>query len=209
MERETIIYNGNKYHRYPNSKHESVRSYFRAHFKKSPTYLHRQVWEDANGDIPDGYEVHHKDGNPANNQISNLELRKRKEHQKYHGKQLSKAQRDELRDRINEIRHLASEWHGSEEGIAWHREHGKRTWETREPIEVVCKECGATFTTKTYHQEYCSNKCKAKARRKSGVDNVVKKCEFCGAEYTTDKYSKSRFCSNKCGKLSYWAKIQK
>lgn len=34
--------------------------------------LHRLVYEDAHGKIPDGYHVHHKDGNKINNVLSNL-----------------------------------------------------------------------------------------------------------------------------------------
>ena len=36
--------------------------------------LHRLIWEAYHGEIPDGYVVHHKDGNKLNNDISNLEL---------------------------------------------------------------------------------------------------------------------------------------
>lgn len=35
--------------------------------------VHRLVWICAGNDIPDGYEVNHKDGNKKNNSISNLE----------------------------------------------------------------------------------------------------------------------------------------
>ena len=30
---------------------------------------HRYIWEQYNGKIPDGYEVHHKDLNTHNNEI--------------------------------------------------------------------------------------------------------------------------------------------
>ena len=33
---------------------------------------HRYVWEQHNGKIPDGYEVHHRDLNTHNNDIFNL-----------------------------------------------------------------------------------------------------------------------------------------
>jgi hypothetical protein len=36
--------------------------------------LHRVIWQLANGTIPDGYVVHHKDHDKTNNNISNLEL---------------------------------------------------------------------------------------------------------------------------------------
>lgn len=46
---------------------------------------HRLIWMVANGcDIPEGYDVHHIDGNKLNNSINNLELVNRFEHNSYH-----------------------------------------------------------------------------------------------------------------------------
>jgi len=47
-------------------------------------YLHRLIFEDFYGEIPDGYVVHHKDENPSNNCILNLQLLKEKEHHNLH-----------------------------------------------------------------------------------------------------------------------------
>jgi hypothetical protein len=46
--------------------------------------LHRYVWIKNNGVIPEGYQVHHKDKNKMNFDISNLELVKLGEHQRLH-----------------------------------------------------------------------------------------------------------------------------
>lgn len=47
--------------------------------------LHRLIWEDYHGKkIPEGYVIHHKDYNPLNNDISNLELRTLSEHRSLH-----------------------------------------------------------------------------------------------------------------------------
>ena len=35
---------------------------------------HRVVWEEANGPIPDGHLVHHKNDNKLDNRLGNLEL---------------------------------------------------------------------------------------------------------------------------------------
>lgn len=48
-------------------------------------HLHRLVWSQANGRIPKGYDVHHKDGNQQNNKLSNLELLTESDHGKAHG----------------------------------------------------------------------------------------------------------------------------
>lgn len=54
---------------------------------------HRLVWEAAHGPIPDGYEIHHVDGNGHNNSLDNLVLLSRSEHTKLHAR-LRKENRD-------------------------------------------------------------------------------------------------------------------
>lgn len=46
--------------------------------------LHRIIWETANGSIPNGYDIHHKDHNRTNNSISNLEMIHQSEHRGNH-----------------------------------------------------------------------------------------------------------------------------
>ena len=49
--------------------------------------LHRIIWMVANDSvIPDGYEIHHIDGNRTNNSINNLELVESYEHKSEHKK---------------------------------------------------------------------------------------------------------------------------
>ena len=50
--------------------------------------LHRDTWIFFNGPIPDGWDVHHVDGNPSNNAIGNLECLPKKEHGKVHSPRL-------------------------------------------------------------------------------------------------------------------------
>lgn len=51
----------------------------------SRTYLHRDVYEDAHGPIPDGHDVHHIDEDKRNNAPENLALHSRSEHGRRHG----------------------------------------------------------------------------------------------------------------------------
>ncbi len=46
--------------------------------------LHRHNWIKKNGQIPNGYELHHKDENKLNNDVSNLELLTTSEHTRLH-----------------------------------------------------------------------------------------------------------------------------
>lgn len=48
------------------------------------TRMHRDVWEFHNGPIPDGWHVHHKDGDPGNNEIDNLDCLSPRKHSKEH-----------------------------------------------------------------------------------------------------------------------------
>lgn len=46
--------------------------------------LHVYVWEKQNGEKPKGYDIHHKDFNKGNYDLSNLELLSYSDHQKLH-----------------------------------------------------------------------------------------------------------------------------
>ena len=48
-------------------------------------YIHRLRYEQAFGPIPEGYHVHHVDGNKINNHPMNLMLMEESEHHKFHG----------------------------------------------------------------------------------------------------------------------------
>jgi len=43
-------------------------------YNRTSYYLHRLVWETFMGDIPEGLQINHKDGDKSNNNLSNLEL---------------------------------------------------------------------------------------------------------------------------------------
>ena len=104
MERETINYRGKNYHRYPESKRPQLRNYFYRHdkWKESPVALHRQVYEDANGPIPKGYQIHHKDEDFTNNSIENLECLTIAEHRKLHPMSKEARARTSERSREND-----------------------------------------------------------------------------------------------------------
>jgi hypothetical protein len=47
-------------------------------------YMHRHVWEDTHGPIPQGYDVHHRNHDRCDNRLSNLELIEKSEHTRRH-----------------------------------------------------------------------------------------------------------------------------
>lgn len=161
--------------------------------------MHRVVWEYYYGDIPIGYEIHHIDHNKDNNDISNLELIKKEYHRKLHANELTEEQRKFLRNNLNnKARPEAIKWHKSEKGIEWHKEQYKKSLGNKKPKLFKCLECGNEFySIDIGSNKFCSNNCKSKHRRKSGVDNVTKICK-CGKEFITNKYSKAIYCSRAC-----------
>ena len=67
-----IMFNGSKY---------TIRNngyYAKTNGKR--TSLHRDVWEHFNETIPDGWDIHHIDGDKENNAIENLECLPKAEH---------------------------------------------------------------------------------------------------------------------------------
>lgn len=201
MRVESIEFNGITFRRYPDSSRRDARVYYTpngAYRKRGVGRLHQEIWKAAYGPIPEGHHIHHRDEDTLNNELDNLVALPGFDHLSNH----AKAQPiEEARARMDHARAFASDWHSSEEGRAWHRKHGERTWAEREPRSGVCEHCGTTYSTLSRHgnERFCSNKCRAAWRRASGVDDETRTCEVCGSEYVVNKYSKKRACSPKCG----------
>lgn len=172
------------------------------YFQKKGKRLHRTVWEHHNGEIPKGLHVHHIDGNRANNQITNLKLIDKSEHQKNHAKEISRIEASRISIEI--ARKKACEWHGSEEGLKWHSERGKKNWETRTARKYECSFCSKEFETVHMYSEnqnhFCSNNCKSAFRRQNKIDNVELVCTYCNKTYMVNKYNKQKCCSVECSR---------
>ena len=191
-------FNGLRYYYKPSG-------YYKAQHRFGGEYMHRAVWAHHNGPIPAGVCIHHKDHNPANNAIDNLELLTASEHATLHGKHRAANNREDLLTHMRDVMHTAAAaWHGSEEGLAWHREHGRRTWEDRAAVEHTCTHCGCVFSrlVGTNKRGYCSPKCQSAARRASGVDDETRTCAHCGSDFTTNKYASTKFCGLSCSAAS-------
>ena len=93
----------------------------------------------------------------------------------------------------------AIEWHKSEEGLEWHRKLAERNKGKcfMPTYQHTCIECGKSFENHGKSSKYCSGACEQRYRRKY-INKVIKSCEYCGKEFSTDKYDKARFCSPTC-----------
>lgn len=202
---DEVEYKGITFRRYSESDNPADRKYYRphsGHIEDGVEALHREIWRDHNGEIPEGHHIHHKDGDPSNNDIENLECVSPKEHARRHP-EIGGVQSEE---HFKKMLKAAKGWHKSDEGSEWHRQHAKEIWEDREPKTKECEQCGTEFEYFN-NARFCSNACKAKWRRESGKDDEVRECIICGSEFTANKYNDTKTCSRECAGISQsWTK---
>src|SRR5690606_21816580 len=150
-------FNGKRYRLYKNERY----------YSRGCRRMHEVVWESRNGKRPEGYHIHHKDGNTHNNDIENLSLVRASLHHRFESKKRHKED-PEYSKKFHEAGiEAAKEWHASEEGRKWHSEHGKRTWINREYKTLKCEVCGKGYKSRhSARSKYCHQNCKAKALRK-------------------------------------------
>ena len=186
----TQEFNGKTYHLYKGERY----------FSRGRHRLHRDVWEHYNGPIPEGYEIHHKDRNPENNDIANLVCIAENEHKEEHREEQRRIHSSpKALANLRRASEFAKEWHRSDEGRQWHREHGIRQFENLQERDAVCEVCGKSFRYKSYqHPRFCSNKCKSKWRRDAGLDNISKTCPVCGKSFESNRYAGTVTCSASC-----------
>jgi rubredoxin len=208
-----IEYRGVVYKRNPESPEWPKRVYYQAPRKSGRSYLHRDIYADTTGVLPAGMHVHHRDHDPFNNDPLNLVVLTPSDHQKLHREHNGKF--DEARMEIHRATTLkeAAKWHGSEEGLAWHRENGKKVWESREPDGVfTCPECGTEhqgyFANRgdSGESRYCSGACRQRGDKRLGKYEAYKEdavCPMCGVSFKRWR-GRSKTCSRSCGAKLRW-----
>jgi hypothetical protein len=168
-------------------------------------YLHRDIYIEANGPIPEGYHIHHKDGDSLNNSLENLECLTPKQHCAAHSK-LAKE------DPSKDIYQTRREWQKSEDGVAHHSKLAKNNWEKLKQKILNCKACGCEY------QKYIMSKidndicypCKIRAKNrkkrirpkkvkiKKIIPKILLNCKNCGETWDQKTSKKRLFCSSKC-----------
>lgn len=193
------MFEGHKYTRYPESRCRGNREYYRRWIdRRTVVFLHRIVWEKANGrPVPDGFHVHHANENTADNDPSNLVLVSSAEHSRIHHK--GKCSKHQL-SHIRRVQKLSCAWHATPEGRSFHRKAVRAQLANLQPVEVVCAHCGDKRTIKPMGRHgkgirFCSAKC----RKLSGIDRETRTCRVCGSLFDSlDKYRRTTVCSRKC-----------
>ena len=168
--KEQIVFNGHKYNRYPAASKSNHRHYYG---RAGGFLLHREIWAAANGPIPYGFIVHHKDGNWLNNLLENLEVVDVATHAARHSiEAFIRNTSPKQLAHLASIRSKATEWHRSEEGRAWHRKNAQSQTNRGVPFSKAvsfsrtCCICGTEFTTNNKKRVYCANKCACIASRR-------------------------------------------
>lgn len=208
---ETIEFNGIKFRRYPDSKNWSDKMYYKpngACVVRGVGNLHQEIWKSVHGEIPDGCEIHHTDKDSLNNSIGNLECIPVGEHKKLHSDK-SPEWRAKNKISIAKAIEAARRWSHSVEGMARRKELapiiGKLGWLNAKYKKYNCLVCGNVFESRDLRDDkpkFCSNNCKSAWRRRSHTDDVARICALCGNTFRANKYSKTKFCSGKCGARS-------
>ena len=161
--------------------------------------LHRRIWSDANGPIPDGMVVHHKNGDWRNSEISNLELMPIAEHARMHClERWGGEDAEAFVAGLEKAREAAKAWHSSEDGLAWHRINGKKAWSLKEKQKLVCSVCSQEFEA---HPSAGATFCSKSCRQRSSYQNRFTQsaaCQHCGDGFVTSRYRVARFCSRTC-----------
>ena len=152
----TQIFNGKKYRLYKGERY----------FSKSNKRLHREVWKYHKGDIPNGYDIHHVDGNTFNNKIENLNLVKRELHLRFSSKKRFIDNPEFAKEFQRKGSEASKSWHSTNEGIEFHRKIAKLSYAKRVPETRQCEICGKSYETKAIRPtKYCHPNCNAKAVR--------------------------------------------
>jgi hypothetical protein len=161
----TQYFNGALYRLWPNERY----------FSKGGSRLHRDVWEFAFGEIPLGHHIHHRDGNPVNNSISNLECMEATEHLKLTWKEHKEGKQEHFTVLARE---KATQWHKSDEGRLWHSRMAKRSesWKKWKRDKKPCVWCGKEFDALIRKsgnaQKFCHPNCKAAHYRNNKANSA-------------------------------------
>lgn len=157
--------------------------------------VHRIIYEEEIGPVPEGHDIHHKDGNRYNNSIENLECLTKSDHMRLHAKERRWALSVTMSvnsDRIHE-------WHRSEKGKEFLSKKAKKQWEERKFRTFTFHACNKDFQSNhNTDPKYCGDNCVQAARRESGVDNEERECRICKTKFVINKYQKTQVCSMAC-----------
>src|SRR5450756_326295 len=151
---------------------------------KKPQY--RDVHAIVGKGIPQGYHVHHEDGDTSHNEPSNFHVLSPSDHASLHlaARNANPVQKRGLH-----------EWRGTERGRRILRANAVKMRERSPEHELACGYCRVTFRTRHPRKILCSPRC-------AYLDRVARQperiCSECAAAFRTID-AKTTTCSYRCG----------
>lgn len=160
---ETVEFNGTTFRRMGGK-----RRYYLGRVGGHPKGLHVAIWEFHSGvRVQAGHEVHHKDHNTFNCNFENLECLPRKLHRAMEKKNFDPVVRERS---LRLAREAAVEWHKSDVGREWHRQHAfesiRKPGVNTHPVRCgACAWCGESFVGNSGKRKFCGAKCQNQESR--------------------------------------------
>ncbi len=159
--------------------------------RKRSVSLHRYVYEKHHGTIPDGWHVHHVDGNARNNDPGNLVAVDPHAHAVEHwaGRDATRSARCGFCGK----RYVAGRWWGK---LSWCskscRDKDRRRRGTYSEGRT-CRVCGSEYIVNNRQDggTTCSRTCAEKGRE------FTRPCDDCGTDFVARR-PWARFCSGAC-----------
>ena len=152
-------------------------------------FIYRAVYSYYCGDIPDGYEIHHKDFNPENNDISNLQMLTKEEHRQLHN--TNYPEKEYVCEYCGKI--FYSKAPQSIVRFCSKKCASNYSYKFGVAYKKVCPKCGKEFSSLVKRAKYCSPEC-ANSSRKTIIPRI---CPTCGNTFQP-KSSRNVYCSYSC-----------
>ncbi|WP_373277667.1 HNH endonuclease signature motif containing protein [Asaia astilbis] len=143
---------------------------------KRPVLLHRAIWEAHCRPLQKGEHLHHKDGNKANNQISNLEPMLASDHAAHHNIELGWKERIPANPKGRicaeckkpfEVEKLPSRKKFCSQACILSDRRKSRPSAAKPMPQCECAQCGASFIAARRDAKYCGRKCSTASQDRS------------------------------------------
>ena len=151
-----VEWGGKRWHSYSGKYYEYRGT--RSLGRKDRDVLHRAVYRDHHGSIPEGHDIHHIDGDCFNNDVQNLEAITRSEHMRLHRIEspIPKAPQKPLVETKCESCGTL-QWRRKLDAKCFCKKCASRRAEEARKKTKQCEHCGAEFRTRT--GTLCSQRC--------------------------------------------------
>ena len=173
--------------------------------KKKAISLHRYIWEQERGEIPEGHDIHHINGDKLDNRIDNLLCLTKAEHTRVH---LLENWNDE--DYVQWMRELTKKRWESPEYRAKMCQMSRDMWKSEEYREKQSRSLKAALNTKESKEKRSKShkalwakpehraKMKAIGLGKFARETETRECKICETEFQAYKHGPKKCCSQSC-----------